>query len=388
MKVESLPAAALPERQERNVGIELFRCVSMILILVLHILGRGGVIAYAGSRTLQYRAAWFLETVGYCAVNCYALISGYVNRDKVFRIRRVVLRWMEVSFWLLIPLLAVKLFWPSLPVDEDTISKSLFPVTNKTFWYFNAYVIMSPFVPLLNRGLEGLDKRQHGAVLGFLFVTATCLHVFYGADNFVLSSGYSGLWLLILYVFGAYFRIHGIPRWARWYVTLPVFFAAAAGAWALKMLQGDLLRAGKIAQTDSLYTSLGRVVQYTSPFMLIMSVCLLILFARVSIRGEIARKVLTMAGKCSFGVYIIHVGPILWQNFMQNRFKAYAKYSVPGLVTFVILSAIGLFVVLDLLSVGRHLLFRCCGINRAVDLISDLLTGKRKKDGSSRREGP
>jgi hypothetical protein len=45
-------------------------------------------------------------------------------------------------------------------------------------------------------------------------------------DNYVLGSGYSALWLICLYVIGAYFRIYGAPKWAKWYVTLPTFFAA------------------------------------------------------------------------------------------------------------------------------------------------------------------
>jgi hypothetical protein len=56
----------------------------MLMVVVLHILGQGGVLKTARPLSVEYEIAWFLEILCYCAVNCYALISGYAGSDAGF----------------------------------------------------------------------------------------------------------------------------------------------------------------------------------------------------------------------------------------------------------------------------------------------------------------
>lgn len=60
----------------RNYGIDLLRLVSMFFVVMLHVLAQGGVLENASG--IQYAISWYMEITAYCAVNCYALISGYV----------------------------------------------------------------------------------------------------------------------------------------------------------------------------------------------------------------------------------------------------------------------------------------------------------------------
>ena len=70
-------AISLVKKTERNYGIDLFRIVSMIMVLVLHVLGQGHAI-YAEVFSANFYTGWFLETAAYGAVNCFGLISGYL----------------------------------------------------------------------------------------------------------------------------------------------------------------------------------------------------------------------------------------------------------------------------------------------------------------------
>jgi len=56
-----IQAPPIPVKEERNIGVELFRVVSMILVVLLHVLGHGGVYSSAGALTDNYKVAWFLE---------------------------------------------------------------------------------------------------------------------------------------------------------------------------------------------------------------------------------------------------------------------------------------------------------------------------------------
>ena len=78
-------------RKEKNMGIELLRIISMFMVIFLHILNFG--INYQGleSFSANWYISWFLEGFCYCAVNIYAMISGYVmlNSSK----RKILLRY-------------------------------------------------------------------------------------------------------------------------------------------------------------------------------------------------------------------------------------------------------------------------------------------------------
>ncbi len=369
-RIGTLPRA-LGAGTARNAGIELFRCVSMILIVLLHVLGRGGVLASASASRGSYAAAWFLETVGYCSVNCYAVISGYVGINAQFRFRRIALLWLEVVFWLAVPAAVCKLFFPAA-VGIDW-GETFLPVTHKTFWYFNAYVLLFPFIPILNGGLRQLSRKRHLAILAFLFVAAACLHCFSGYDLFVTGSGYSGAWLIILYVFGAYFGRYGVPRFAKRGRTLAAFFACAAAAWAIQMLAFDLASAGIVSRDSLVYKCLGEAVNYTSPFMVIMAVCLLCFFAQTHVKPDWLANLIRNMGKGTFGVYLFHVGPVLWENWMVGRFRNLGKMSPPKLTVCALLAAVALFLLWDALSLGRRYLFRLCRVERGINRLADFL---------------
>lgn len=90
------------KKTNKNYGIEALRIFSMFFIVVHHVLGHGGALG-EDFRMVGY--SWFsntfLESIVICAVNCYAMISGYVgyregkdNTEK--RITKYILMWLQV----------------------------------------------------------------------------------------------------------------------------------------------------------------------------------------------------------------------------------------------------------------------------------------------------
>ena len=65
--------------RERNYGLDLFRFISMLMIVGLHVIGNGGILDNAQPLTIRGEAVWLLEIACYCSVNCFALASGYVG---------------------------------------------------------------------------------------------------------------------------------------------------------------------------------------------------------------------------------------------------------------------------------------------------------------------
>ena len=78
-----------------NSGINLFKLFSMFMIAQLHILKMGGIIG-ATEGTAAYYHAFFMQNAAFCAVNCYALASGYLMLGKKIRLSRIAGLWLEV----------------------------------------------------------------------------------------------------------------------------------------------------------------------------------------------------------------------------------------------------------------------------------------------------
>jgi len=368
--------ALLQKKEERNMGVELFRVVSMVLVVMLHVLGHGGVYSHAEKLSDNFYAAWFLETMAYCSVNCYALISGYANVKSSFKFRRLIHLWLEVVV-LNVGLTAVMHFFvPTAEVTKEYWLRAFFPLTKRAFWYFCAYFFMFPLIPILNKGIMSLKKYQH-IIIMILLQVPTVFRLIVQKDNYVLGSGYSALWLICLYVIGAYFRIYGAPKWAKWYVTLPMFIASTWVAWSFRM-NIEAQYAAKLIEKDSaLYSNRGILISYISPCMVIMAVALMMFFMQIKIKGKVSKLIISNLGKATFGVFILHVGAAFWywKDFWK-QFNVFADYTTAKMVLAVIGASVAIFICASLISLARIYLFKFVGINKLIDKICDFFKTK------------
>lgn len=90
----------MENKSERNYGIDLLRIVSMLMVVTLHILKRN--LLYNKDVeifSMKYNILWILEIMSYCAVNCYALISGFVGVKSKFKYSNILILWLQVVFY-------------------------------------------------------------------------------------------------------------------------------------------------------------------------------------------------------------------------------------------------------------------------------------------------
>ena len=82
--------------RERSAGLDLLRSLCMLMVVILHLLGRGGVMAAAVPFSGNYWLTWFWETAAYCAVDCYALLTGYLAVRSRLRPASLIQLWLQV----------------------------------------------------------------------------------------------------------------------------------------------------------------------------------------------------------------------------------------------------------------------------------------------------
>lgn len=157
----------------RNYGIDFLRMISMIMIVMLHTLGHGGILRSVSFLSVHYQIAWLLEVIAFGAVNTYAMISGFVSVDSHFKISNILILWLQVLFY---GILINTVFFFLLPESRNTSGwiQALFPVTRKEYWYFTAYAGVFFSLPIYQSDVsESLRKADKNFIL-FYFCRIFC----------------------------------------------------------------------------------------------------------------------------------------------------------------------------------------------------------------------
>ena len=145
---------------KRNYNIDLFRIIAAFLVTVLHVLGQGGILAYASPGGINYWTAWFLEIGAYCAVNCFALISGYLMVNSSVKAKSIIGLWLQVLFY---SLLFTSVFFVFVP-ETRSISNlvvAFTPVLSNQWWYVSSYFALCLFIPFLNKAIANISQQTY-----------------------------------------------------------------------------------------------------------------------------------------------------------------------------------------------------------------------------------
>lgn len=341
--------------KQRSYGLDLLRILSMFLVVILHLMGAGGVLYPLVPGSIRYVAAWGLEIVASCAVNCYGLLSGYVGYGHDHSRKKLFSMWLQVFFFSVLLSWGVGLwFQGGLSVEE--FIHPLFPVLTMQYWYFTAYFGAYLLMPYLDRMLAGLSRKQTVELTAILVLLFSVLPLFSTVDLFTTNGGYTLLWLIVLYLLGACVKKYE-PTMSRpiWHYLLG--FAACIGLGLVGKLGGDALSASFFPDI-----AIGaRLAGYTSPILLCASALLLLLFRQWKVKSTLGRKLITFFAPISFGVYLIHTNPKVWAHILFGSLGWVSGLSAPLLLLAVLGIALVVFLGCSMLDFLRLKLFQLCG---------------------------
>ena len=360
----------------RNLGLDLLRMAAMFLVATLHVLGAGGVLDSAAPLSPDYETAWLLECAAYCAVNCYALLSGYVGVNGRFHYANLALLWLQAAFYTILIPVAFALLAPGMVGTREVI-RGFFPAMSNHYWYFTAYFAMFFFIPAFNYLVKHLKRRQMDVLAVSIVVVFSLLPTvfqrdvadIFPGDLFITYSGYSPLWLALLYILGAYARKYNL--FAR------ISCAGAFGIYALCIL----LTWGEKWMVEGLgmkvlgeYIPGGLLVSYTSPTILLAAAALLAGFSKLRLPAWTAKPIGFLA-PLSFSVYLIHVHPLMWRYVMAGRFIAFGSYGTVKLAVSVLGAALGIYVLCSAVDAIRAALFRWLDLRGRLSRLEERYVG-------------
>ncbi|MDD6094805.1 MAG: acyltransferase family protein [Clostridia bacterium] len=341
---------ASPLPQKHNYGIDILRILSMLMICTLHILNQGGVLTACESDPVRFAVVNFLNIALFCCVNCYALISGYVGLNAKHRYSNLLLLWLEVVLYNVI---VVSVFYFAMPgsVTKAEISEALLPVTcSSSRWYFRAYFLLFFLMPLLNFAVKKLPRRRLAYLTVFLLALCAALTL---ANN-MLSWGFSlinsTLMLAVFYLMGAYFKEYGCFPKVKSRYFLMCFAASTVTVWLIGTAASMMPDAPRLLSVIA-----DKLVGYLSPAVILNSVCLFVLFVRIE--NVRCKRLLKTAGSLTFGVYIIHTAPLLFNLVLKDAFSGFARLHPAVMLFAVILTSAAVYTVCSLIEYLRQRLF-------------------------------
>lgn len=339
-------------------GIDLLRCLSMLMIVMLHLYTQGGALnatLKAAPKSFAYVLNYALKLICLGGVNLYGMISGYVMLEGTFKLRRFLSLWLQVVFvGLVLNVLAI-FIRPGFLTRENWIL-AILPVSQREYWYFTCYTCVLLLSPALNRGIRAMTEQQAVLLLlGCIFVLSILSGIgySYSGDAFYVVGGYSALWLIALYVMGACIKRSGLLSGAKSATLLLVMLASVAVALIYHFLP----------LPEFFDESKKMATRFIDLPLVIFDLCLFALTVRLDIRSEKLRKLLLWLSPLTFSVYLITLHPLFWE-LQKSRFTFAAKGSVWLTAPILLGCGIAIFTVCILADKLRDLLFRLVRVDR------------------------
>ena len=304
-------------KPERMANLELLRCVAMMMVVALHYLGKGNLLADLAGESLGggETAAWLLESFCIVAVNVYVFISGYFLCTSSFKVSRLIQLWLQVwaysvAFGLLGAMAGVM---QETAFDIHFLLTLFFPVSMGHYWFMTAYVFLYLLLPFVGAAARRMTRQQFRIGVGLLLlvfcVQKSILPVRFEMDGM----GYDCMWYLCVFLAAAYVRRFDcilLKRRGRglclYVVCCLLVFAGTMG------LRGIYRRTGSLGQMLQLFLEYNHILPFLA------AVGLFAFFYRIKITGRTAGLVCRIA-PYTLGVYLLHENLGLrytWQKWM------------------------------------------------------------------------
>lgn len=344
--------------ETRMANMELLRIVSMMLVVTLHFLWKGGCLTPLSQPVIpsQGYLAWGLEALAIVAVNIYMLLSGYFLIESRFKVKRLLGLLFQIFFYSIgIGVVAAVFgYAPEGGFSIYYLVQLCLPVSTNHYWFMTVYIFMYLFAPVLSQGIKKLTKRQFQIVLFLLIFVFSVIKSVVPVRLTADMGGYDCIWYLCIFMVAAYIRLYGLPFFKNAVRSLFVYLASAACIIVITFLLRYIY-----LQTGKLEDMLDICYDYNHILVLAASVGLFYLFYHIKIRNGIVSRVICRIAPYTLGVYLWHEHAAIryeWPGWLYSIIGA--PDSLVMLLIDVMIAVAAVFVIGILIDMLRNLL---CG---------------------------
>ncbi|MBO4919052.1 MAG: acyltransferase [Erysipelotrichaceae bacterium] len=334
------------KKNTRNQGIDLLRIILIFMVCIQHVVTKADIMN-TGTNPNAY-VYWFIDMFCCCAVDSYAMISGYVSNKNTIQYKRIVSLWLQAIFYSFAVSLIMNLFFFKKELSLSFVIKSLMPITNNTFWYITAYIPLLFLMPFINRHIDSLEDKE----LKELFVVILYVFSFLALLGDSWSSyGYSCIWIVILYVIGRIIQKINLFKRLQSSSLLLLYLLSIAVTWL------------------SFYiTGIPRMEEYISPTIMLCAMILVVVFSRIGMQNGSVRKISAL----TLGIYLLQGNPYFSQFYFQKVLPLDGINLLPTLLL-VFLKSLLLMMIGCAVEQARLLIFRILKIDKLESVLSKIL---------------
>ena len=316
----------------RNSRFELLRIISIIMIIGVHYLGYYAL-DNVNKFTLNYYLTYFIESICIMGVNTFVLISGYflITKNKV-NIRKIIDLLIIVAFYGFI------FYFVMMAINKTSFNikdliKSMTPFLLGKRWFVRTYIILFLISPFMNKGLRELSKKSF-EILIFILILFFSIWPSFLPYPPVTDDGYGIINFVLLYIVGAYIRLHYKNNKNIW-VYVSIYIMCILGTYLGRLYYG--------------YT-------WTYNFItnIIGSVMLFLIFSKLKIQSKSINYIALFV----FGIYMVHYD-VQTQEFIYGKLLKCSDYvNSQWLILHILCSIAILFVISLLIDIIRSNIFK------------------------------
>lgn len=194
--------------KQRQSNIELFRIITMILIIMHHYVVNSGLISPESpvfKDGFSFKPILFLIAGGWgkIGINCFVLITGYFMCKSNITLKKFCKLFFEVMFYRII-IYSAFLIAGEAEFSFVKIVKNLVPIISIGQNFTGCFLMFFLCIPFLNTLISSIDEKKHIYLLVLLLFIYT---FFETVPYFSVKMNYVS-WFSVLYLIAAYIRIY------------------------------------------------------------------------------------------------------------------------------------------------------------------------------------
>ena len=200
----------------RSSNIELFRILSMLMIVAHHYVVNSGLINCIDAQSTLRFQDYFLLLFGWggkTGINCFVLITGYFMCTSNITKKKFIKLLIEVYFYNIV-LWCIFFFTGYEAFSVKGFLKMIFPFFTVANNFTSCFLLFYLLIPFLNKLIHALTEKEH-----FLLM-AWCISVYVFLPSFAKANVVFNYitWFSILYVIASYIRLY--PK--EWFSNVKV----------------------------------------------------------------------------------------------------------------------------------------------------------------------
>ncbi len=301
----------------RNHGIDILRFLSMNMVCILHFTGHGKLIELSQEGSPQWLSLWLIRVFAYCAVDTFAIISGYVgySEEKTgWQVAGFVKLWCQVVYYcLLICFLGLLANWNSFSVRK--MINALTPISSEAYWYFTSYFIVFLIAPAINKIVSHSNSFQAALFIGIGFIV---MYVCYRINGLYYPS-----LLLYMYFIGAVMKrcaIRGSNK--KKLIIMLCITELFTWLWVVKL--GGQFKA---------FSGFGSQIflKYQSPTIILAAIILVLLFSEFKVTNKRIIQIIQFITPSVFSIYLLNDHELIRNNLIAVYIPR--LLALPGITT-------------------------------------------------------